>query len=234
MIIPRRSHQRSTAQPAYPVSEGTTTLAGYYDPEFLGGSHLQVLTEVCLAPKSGFPTHHHQDIEIISYILSGHLTHQDGLGHCSVISPGEAQHISCGTGITHSEYNASPHAALRFLQIWIKPHRLKLPPHYAKRFFDVARRQNQLCLMVSSDGRANSFHLNQDIFIYTTLLTKAISVHYTQSTKRVTYIHVAEGQAAINNNLFNSGDGAILNHGMEVTLKTDTSAEVLLFDLPYY
>jgi redox-sensitive bicupin YhaK (pirin superfamily) len=234
MIISRRRHHRSKAKPDYPVSHGTTTLAGYYDPAFLGSSHLHVLTEVWVAPGSCFPNHHHQNIEIISYILAGHLMHRDNLGHDSVISPGEVQRISSGVGITHGEYNDSQDEPVHFLQIWIEPERPNLPSNYAKQFFSAARRQNQLCLIVSPDGRANSLDLNQDVFIYTTLLRKDISVHYTQATKRVTYIHVAKGEATINRDSFNSGDGAILYRDKEVTLKTDTSAEVLLFDLPCY
>jgi redox-sensitive bicupin YhaK (pirin superfamily) len=151
-----------------------------------------------------------------------------------VISSGEVQRISSGVGISHSEYNFSPDATLRFLQIWIEPHGQNLQPHYAKQFFSMASRQNQLCLVVSPDGRTGSLDLNQDVFIYTTLLRKDISVHYTQATKRVTYIHIAKGEAAINNDSFNSGDGAVVHHEKEVTLNTATSAEVLLFDLPYY
>lgn len=234
MIIPHRRHQRSEAKPAYPASHGTTTLAGYYDSKFLGDSHLHVLTEVWVAPKSGFPNHDHQNMEIISYMLAGHLTHQDGLSHHAVIGPGDVQCISSGAGITHSEYNFSQDEPAHFLQIWIEPQRPSLTPHYTKQNFSAAIRQNQLCLIASPDGRAGSLNVNQDVFIYSTLLRKDFSVHYTQPTTRVTCIQVAKGNMIIQGTSFKSGDAAVLHHEKEVILNTDTSAEVLLFDLPYH
>lgn len=234
MIISRGRHERSAAKPVYPVSQGTTALAGYYDSKLLGDSHLQVLSEVWVEPSGGFLNHKHENTEIISYILAGHLAHRDSLGHHSVMGPGEVQCISAGVGISHSEYNDSQEAPLHFLQIWIEPQRLNLQPSYAKQFFSGTSKQDRLCLMGSPNGRAGSLKLHQDVFVYTTLLRKNISVHYTQAAKRVTYIHVAKGKAVVNNQFFIAGDGAVVHHEKEVILHTDTCAEVLLFDLPYY
>jgi redox-sensitive bicupin YhaK (pirin superfamily) len=234
MIIFHSRQQRCETKPAYPVSHGTTTLAGYYDPGMLGGSHLQVLTEVWVAPESGFPDHSHHNTEIISYMLAGHLTHQDGLSHHAVIGPGDVQCISSGAGITHSEYNFSEDESAHFLQIWIEPQGRNLPPHYAKQNFSTTMRQNQLCLIASPDGRGVSLPVNQDVFIYTTLLRKDISVHYTQPTTRVTFIQVAKGNMIIQGTSFEGGDAAVLQDEKEVTLDADPFAEVLLFDLPYH
>lgn len=233
MIIPRRRHERGQAEPGCAVSHPTTSLAGFYDPEFLGGSHLRVLTEVWVAPGGGFPDHNHQNMEIISYVLAGHLLHRDGLGHSTVIYPGEVQHISAGSGIIHSEHNFSRDGPLHFLQIWIEPSGPGLPPTYAKRAFSATEKHNQLCLIASPDGRGDSLTLNQDVFFQSTLLGKNVSVHYTQGLKRVHYVYVAKGAMAINGHPLDAGDGAVVLREQEVFLHTDTAAEILLFDLPF-
>lgn len=166
MLTLCRRQQRRFTDPGFPIDRRNCSLTGYHDPKLLGNSHLRVLTEVWVAPGAGFAPHFHQNMEIISYLLEGGLTHRDSTGHGAVLSPGEIQRMSAGSGITHSEYNVSETSPLRFLQIWIEPCQNDISPGYQQRYFSQSVRRNRLCLVASPDGRCASLTVHQDVLLY--------------------------------------------------------------------
>jgi redox-sensitive bicupin YhaK (pirin superfamily) len=231
MLTLRRRRQRRYADPGFPVDRRNCSLSGYYDPEPLGNSHLRVLTEVWVAPGAGFAPHFHQNMEIISYLLEGGLAHRDSTGHGAVLSTGEIQRMSAGSGITHSEHNVSETNPLRFLQIWIEPNQNNISPGYQQRYFPESARRNRLCLVASPDGRCASLTVHQDVTLYNSLLQPGETVRHTLVGGRSVQVYVAHGTVVVNAAHLAGGDSATVWGKGQVVLRAVDTAEVLLFDL---
>jgi redox-sensitive bicupin YhaK (pirin superfamily) len=231
MLTLRKSHQRGHTRLDWLDSRHTFSFGDYHDPHHQGVSHLRVLNEDRVAPGSGFATHAHRDMEIISYVLEGELAHRDSLGNGSVIHPGEVQRMSAGSGIRHSEYNASASEPVHFLQIWITPAQRDLPPSYEQRGFAPAEQRGRLRLVASPDDRAGSVTVHQDACLYLTRLAAGETVSHPLADGRTGYVHLARGRATVNGVWLETGDGVTVSGDPELSLSTNGSAELLLFDL---
>ncbi|MCI0574132.1 MAG: pirin family protein, partial [Myxococcaceae bacterium] len=197
----------------------------------MGFRSLRVINEDRVQPGMGFGTHPHRDMEILSYVLDGALQHRDSMGTGSVIRPGDVQRMSAGTGVLHSEFNASDKALVHFLQIWILPDRRGHAPGYEQRAFPREERQGRLRLVASPDGREGSVSVHQDMRLYAGLLAEGESTRHTLSPGRHAWVQVARGSVEVNGQRLGAGDGAALSAEGEVTLTGRDSSEVLLFDL---
>ena len=231
MINLRKSHDRGHANHGWLDSYHTFSFADYYDPKEMGFGTLRVINEDWVAPKGGFPTHPHRNMEIVTYILEGALAHQDSMGNGSVIRVGDVQRMSAGTGITHSESNASDRESVHLLQIWIEPNETGLTPSYEQTHFPVADKQGRFRLIASRDGREGSVTLHQDAAVYAAVLNADQALTYTLDSRRRAYLHVARGHITLNAYPLEAGDGAKINGPEILTLSALEAAEVLLFDL---
>lgn len=232
MITIRRSAERGHAQHGWLDSYHTFSFANYYDPAHMNFSSLRVINDDRIAPGAGFSTHSHSDMEIITYMLSGALEHKDSLGNGSTIRRGEVQRMSAGTGVSHSEYNASAQEPAHLLQIWIMPAENGLTPSYEQQHFDEQQLRGKFRLVVSPDGAADSLEIHQDVRLYAGLLDNAEAIKHTLSNNRCAYMQVANGSLELNGTVLNSGDGAEIENEKEIQLAKGKGAEVLLFDLP--
>ena len=231
MIQVRKSTERGHANHGWLDSWHTFSFAGYYDPEYMGFSSLRVINDDRIAAGAGFPTHPHRDMEIVTYLLEGALEHKDSMGNGSVIRAGEVQRLTAGTGITHSEFNASDSDPIRLLQIWIQPDQTGLTPGYEQKMFSAAEKQGRLRLVASADGRDGSVTIHQDANLHAGLLGKSDKIRHTLAPGRRAYLQVARGEIQVNGLGLSEGDGAAITGEGEINLTTGTSAEVLLFDL---
>jgi redox-sensitive bicupin YhaK (pirin superfamily) len=198
----------------------------------MGFGPLRVINEDRVQPGRGFGTHGHRDMEIISYVLDGGLAHRDSMGNGSVIRPGDVQRMSAGSGITHSEYNASDKDPVHFLQIWIEPSVRGIPPSYEEKRFDEAGRRGQWRLIASSDGREGSVRIHQDASLYVARLELGDTLMHALAAGRRAYVHVIQGEAVANGQALGPGDALKAQGEREVRVDGTRSAEVLLFDLP--
>ena len=237
MIALRRSNERGHTLLDWLDSRHTFSFDHYHDPNHMGFSVLRVLNEDRVAPGAGFPLHPHRDMEIVTYILEGALEHRDSLGNGSVIRPGDVQRMSAGTGVTHSESNASRTEPVHLLQIWIRPNQRGLVPEYEQKAFPETGRRSRLCLVASPDGRDASLTIHQDAFLYVTLLGRGESVTHALAPGRSAYLHVARGRARLNGftvdgHELTAGDAASVTDEPTLQLGTNDSVEALLFDFP--
>ena len=232
MIKLRKSHERGHANHGWLDSFHTFSFADYYDPHEMGFGSLRVINEDRVAPKGGFPTHPHRDMEIVTYILEGELKHQDSIGNGSVIRVGDVQRMSAGTGIRHSEANGSENQAVHLLQIWIEPNQAGLTPSYEQKHFTQAEKQGVFRLVASSDGREGSVTIHQDAAIYAAVLNADQALAYTLAPTRRAYLHLARGRVNLNGYPLEAGDGAKVHGPETLNLTALEAAEVLLFDLP--
>ena len=232
MLHVRRSRERGHSEHGWLNSYHTFSFAEYHDPEHMGVSNLRVINEDTVAPGAGFNTHGHRDMEIISYVLQGALEHKDSMGNGSVIRPGDVQRMSAGTGVTHSEFNASSEDPVHFLQIWLQPNQMGVEPAYAQQHFSAEQRHGKLVLLVSPDGRDGSISTHQDGFLYGTLLAAGDSVQQSLANGRQAYVHVARGVVEVNGEQLAAGDGAIINDANLIKLQGIDNADTLVFVLP--
>jgi len=231
MIQVRKSNDRGHANHGWLDTHHTFSFADYHDPEHMGFRALRVINEDRVAPAQGFGTHGHRDMEILSYVLEGGLAHRDSTGGGGVIRPGEVQRMSAGTGVMHSEFNASRSEPVHFLQIWLVPDRRGITPGYEQKHFPPEQREGRLRLIASPDAAEGSLRIHQDARVYTTLLGKGQSVTQALAPGRHAWVQVARGQVRIGDAVLSAGDGAALSDERSVTLTADEASEVLLFDL---
>ncbi len=231
MITLRRSEERGHANHGWLDSYHTFSFAGYFDPNHVSFRSLRVINEDRVEPARGFGTHPHRDMEIISYVLEGALVHKDSMGNGSVIRPGDVQRMSAGTGVTHSEANASPTDKVHFLQIWIVPEKQGIEPGYEQKNFSTAEKQDQLRLVASRDGRDGSVTIHQDVNLYAAVLGNGQSVRHTLKPGRHSWVHVVRGQANVSGHVLHIGDAAAISDESEIVLSGLAGAELLLFDL---
>ena len=231
MIQVRKSNERGHADHGWLDSHHTFSFADYYDPQNMGFRALRVINEDRVEPAQGFGTHGHRDMEILSYVLEGGLAHRDSTGGGGVIKPGDVQRMSAGTGVMHSEFNASRSEPVHFLQIWIVPERRGIAPGYEQKHFPPEQRQGQLRLIASPDAADGSVKIHQDARVYSTLLGKGQTVSHALPTSRHAWVQVARGQVRVGDVVLSAGDGAAISDERSVTLTGDEPSEVLLFDL---
>lgn len=232
MLNVRRAEDRGHADHGWLNSHHTFSFANYYDPRFTGFGPLLVINDDTVAGGKGFPAHSHRDMEIISYVLEGALQHKDNIGNGSVIKPGDVQRMSAGTGVAHSEYNASKETPVHFLQIWIKPERRGLPSGYEQKYFSVEEKRGTLRLVASPDGAEGSVRMQQNARIYASVLKDDDRVTHAFAQGRAGWVHVARGKVSLNGEALKAGDGVAISGEAQVELSAGEDAEVLLFDLP--
>lgn len=226
------SDSRGAFQNEWLNSRHSFSFGEYYNPERMGFSNLRVINEDRVAANGGFPTHGHQDMEIITYVLEGSLSHQDSLGNGSAIRPGDVQRMSAGRGIRHSEFNHSNTEPVHLLQIWILPKIRGIRPGYAQEHFPAAERRGQLKLVASPDGREGSLGMNADANLYASLLEPGDSIAYTNPPQRAVYVHVARGELQLQGETLRAGDAAAIRDSGVLALTANQPVEFLLFDLP--
>ena len=232
MITIRPANERGYANHGWLKSRHTFSFADYVDPDFIGFSKLRVINDDRVVPGAGFPTHPHRNMEIVSYVLDGALEHKDSMGNGSVIRPGDVQRMTAGTGVTHSEFNASKKDPVRFLQIWIFPNKNGLKPGYEQKHFDEQQRRGRLRLVGSPDGRDGSILIHQDVCLYAGLFDKGERDKISQAPNRKYYVHVAKGSVDVDGNRLNEGDGAFVERQTDLSVEGINRGEVLVFDLP--
>ncbi len=231
MIALRPGSERGRTKIGWLDSYHTFSFNDYLDPDHMGFRSLRVINEDFVIPGAGFGTHGHRDMEILSYVLEGGLEHKDSSGGGGVIRPGEVQFMRAGTGVTHSERNASPSDPVHFLQIWVVPDTRGLEPTYGQKPFDPDAAQKGFVLLASKDGREGSLHVHQDAELHVTRLAEGERRRYALAPGRHAWIQVARGAVKVNGQPLKAGDGAALSDEAAVELEGSADAEVLVFDL---
>lgn len=231
MITLRKANDRGHADHGWLNSYHTFSFANYYDPAHIGFRKLRVINEDRVAGGGGFAPHSHRDMEIISYVLDGALEHQDSMGNKSVIRSGEVQRMTAGTGVTHSEYNASKTDSVHFLQIWVLPEKAGLAPGYEQKFYAPEEKRGQLRLVASQDGRDRSVTVHQDLNLYAAVLGEGEKVTHAVESDRHLWVQVVRGSASVNGEVLKVGDAAAIEGEPMLELVGQDSAEILVFDL---
>ena len=231
MITIRRASDRGRTDWGWLDSRHTFSFGEYHDPQHMGFHSLRVINDDRVEPGAGFGTHGHRDMEILSYVLEGALEHKDSTGGGGVIRPGEIQFMRAGTGVTHSEYNASKAEPVHFLQIWIAPDTRGLAPRYDQKPFDVEAAESRFVLLAARDGRDGSIELHQDVALWMTRLNAGAERVHEMAPGRQAWVHVARGAATLNGHALEVGDGAALTDEPAVWVGGRGDAELLLFDL---
>lgn len=227
----RRAQERGAANLGWLDSRHSFSFGHYVDPAHMGFGPLRVINEDRVAPGGGFPTHPHRDMEIVSYVLEGALEHRDSLGTGSVIRPGDVQRMTAGTGVTHSEYNASKAEQTHFLQIWILPEREGLAPGYEQKRFEPQEKRGRLRLVASRGGRDGSITIHRDVDLYATLLSRGESLSHDLAPGRAAWVQVLRGEIIVNGERLESGDGVALRDCAQLGLEGVVDAEALVFDM---
>ena len=232
MITIRPQAERGTAKFSWLDSKHSFSFGNYYDPQQMGFASLRVINEDKIIPGKGFGTHGHQDMEIISYVLSGELAHKDSMGNGSTIRPGNVQRMSAGTGVRHSEFNALDTEPVHLLQIWIMPEQKGLKPSYEEKKFAPEAKQGKLRLVGSKDGRDNSVTIHQDVDLYLASLTSGDRLTHKIKNDRVVWLQVAKGAVLLGGELLQAGDGAAVTDEAQIAIAGNSQdSEILLFDM---
>ena len=231
MIQIRSAQERGGGDHGWLKTHHTFSFGEYWDPKWMGFRSLRVINEDWVAPNTGFPTHPHRDMEIITYVLEGKLEHKDSLGTGSVILPGDGQRMTAGSGIRHSEFNPSTTEAVHLLQIWIQPERAALAPSYEQKTFPEAEKRGKLRLVASQEARDGSVKINQDAKLYVSLLKSGDEVTHELAAGRHAWLQVARGSVELNGKKLSQGDGAAISDETKLKIAGTEDAEVLLFDL---
>lgn len=228
----RRSQERGYADHGWLKSYHTFSFADYYDPEHVEFGPLRVINEDRVQAGAGFGTHGHRDMEIISYVLSGELAHQDSMGNGSTLRPGDVQRMSAGSGVRHSEFNPSKSEGVHFLQIWIQPDQRNIEPSYEEKRFASEEKRGRLRLIVSPDRAQGSLLIHQDARVYAGLFSGAEAADLQVQPGRRIYVHVARGSLQANGVALEAGDALRITAATGLHLEVGRDAEVLVFDLP--
>lgn len=232
MITLRKAVDRGHAQHGWLNSWHSFSFADYYDPAHMGFSSLRVINDDTVDAGQGFGTHGHRDTEILSYVLSGSLQHKDSMGNGRVMTYGEVQLMSAGTGVQHSEFNPSPVVDVHFLQIWIMPNQLGIKPGYQQKYFSPEEKRARWCLLISPDAAEGSLLVHQDARVFAALLNGEEHLHYSVARGRNIYLHVARGTVKVADKYLTEGDALMFSDETEINFGEAVSAELLLFDLP--
>jgi len=232
MILLRRADERGHANHGWLDSHHTFSFADFHDLRWMGFGPLRVINEDRVAAGGGFPPHRHANMEIISYVIEGALQHRDSIGNGSVIVPGDVQCMSAGSGIEHSEFNASKDEPVHFLQVWIQPNRINAAPGYAQQHYPVASRRGVLRLVVSPDGADGSLAIRQDARVFASVLAPGEEVAHALGAGRRAWVQVVRGALSIDDCLLTAGDGVGISDETGLVLQASADCELLLFDLP--
>jgi redox-sensitive bicupin YhaK (pirin superfamily) len=230
MITMRPADERGHANHGWLDAHFTFSFANHYDPKWMGFRALRVINDDIVAPGRGFGKHPHDNMEILTYMISGSLSHNDTTGGSGAITPGELQHMSAGTGIYHSEQNASATEESRSLQIWIEPNKKNVKPEYHQRRFRVAEEPNKFHLLASDNGRDDSFKMYADADLYAAVIEPGATVEHIFG-KPYGWLHVVRGEVTLSGAKLKAGDGVALSNEQQISLSSKTGGEVLLFDL---
>lgn len=231
MITLRKSAERGQADHGWLKSRHSFSFAEYHDPAHMGFGNLRVINEDRIAPGTGFGTHGHRDMEILSYVLDGALAHRDSLGNGATIVPGEVQRMSAGRGVMHSEFNAARDATTHFLQIWILPSARGIDPGYEQKAFRAADKRGRLRLVAAPDARDGAVTLHADARVHAGLFDGTERAELALAPGRLGYVHLARGRLAVNGRALAAGDAAMLESEPRIALSDGDAAEVLVFDL---
>ena len=231
MLTLRPSAERGYADHGWLKSFHSFSFAGYHDPAHMGFGNLRVINEDRIEPGTGFGTHGHRDMEIISYVMSGELAHKDNMGNGRSIPPGDVQRMSAGTGVLHSEFNHAPNDVTHFLQIWIEPNVTGIPASYEQKSFPDAEKRGTLRLVASPDGSQGSVTLHADASLYAGLLDGAETATLPLRPERKAYVQLIRGELVANGQRLSAGDALLLDGESAVVLGQGRDAEVLVFDL---
>ena len=227
----RRSGDRGEANHGWLQSFHSFSFAEYYNPDYMGWGNLLVINEDRIAPRGGFGTHGHRDMEIISYVLSGELAHQDSMGNVKGIPPGDIQRRSAGTGVRHSEFNHAPNQTTHFLQIWIRPNVAGIAPSYEQKTVPASSKRGRLALVAAPEGAGGAVKIHADASLYAGLFDGEESAHVPLNPSRKAYVHLVKGRITVNGHPLEAGDAAMLQAEPSLVLDGGQDAEVLLFDL---
>ncbi len=230
MIQVRKSEQRGYADHGWLKSNHTFSFASYHDPGHLGFRSLRVMNEDRVDPGQGFGTHRHDNMEIISYVLSGALEHKDSMGNGEILQPGEFQRISAGSGITHSEFNPSREQPVHFYQIWLTPNVQEIEPSYEQKEFGEDEKLGKLRLVASPDGADGSLSIHQDARIYLSLVN-GTELHHPLENGRHAWLQALSGTVSVNGHSLSAGDGAAISNETELSISGRPGSEFMLFDL---
>jgi quercetin 2,3-dioxygenase len=231
MLQIRRADARGYADHGWLKSHHSFSFADYFDPAWMGWGNLRVINEDRIAPGTGFGTHGHRDMEIISYVLQGNLAHKDSMGNVKGIPPGDVQRMSAGSGVRHSEFNHAPNSTTHFLQIWIEPNVQGIPPSYEQKSFQDAEKRGALRLVASPDGAQGSVTIHADAALYAGLFGGAERAELALDPQRKAYVHLVRGGLSVNGQQLQTGDAAVIADESRLTLENGQDAEVLVFDL---
>jgi len=231
MITLRPSEERGHADHGWLNARHTFSFARYVDREHMGFRDLRVINEDRIAPGAGFPEHPHQDMEILTWILEGALQHRDDMGNGSVIRPGDIQRMSAGTGVVHSEFNASSEEPTHLLQIWILPAQSGAEPGYEETHFEAQQLEDRLCVIASPDGREGSVRVGQDLVLLASYLAAGKRVQHELQPGRHAWLQVTEGSLTLGEVSLSAGDGAAISDEELLELRATERARFLLFDL---
>jgi len=232
MIQIRKSSERGDANHGWLHSRHTFSFAEYHDPDFMGFGVLRVINEDQIEPGTGFGTHGHQDMEIVSYVIEGALEHQDSMGNKTIIKPGEIQRMSAGTGVRHSEYNQSKELKTHFLQIWIFPDKRGYEPSYGQMNFESKFTHSSFALLASKQGRDDSININQDADIYLGRTKSDTTIeHHTRGARNV-WIQIIKGSLTVLGETLSAGDGAAISNEQHLVIHAQQGTDFLLFDMP--
>lgn len=228
----RKSSERGHANHGWLDSYHSFSFGRYIDRNWMGYSVLRVINEDVIAPGQGFGMHSHDNMEIITYVLQGNLAHKDSLGNVETIKQGHVQRMTAGTGITHSEFNASDTEPVHLLQIWVLPNLQGLTPSYEDGFFNDAQKHNQWCLLASENADKGSLKIHQNMQLFASKLSERNQLQYVLIENRSAYLQVASGSIEIDGTSFTAGDAAMFDSAQTIQVIATDNAEILLFDLP--
>jgi redox-sensitive bicupin YhaK (pirin superfamily) len=231
MLTLRKSQDRGFADHGWLKSFHSFSFAGYYDPQHMGFGNLRVINEDRIAPGTGFGTHGHRDMEIISYVLEGELAHKDTLGNVKAIPPGDVQRMSAGRGVQHSEFNHAPDQTTHFLQIWIEPNVTGIEPGYEQKTFPPGEKRGRLRLVASPDAAEGSVLIHADARVFAGLFEGDERATFSLAAGRKAYVHLVRGELSVNGKSLGGGDAAMLENESVIELSDGKAAEVLVFDL---
>lgn len=232
MMTLRRSQERGHAARGWLDAYHSFSFNTYYDPQNTGFGPLRVINEDRFGPARGFGMHPHEDMEIVTFVVSGALAHQDSTGGQGVLKPGDIQRMSAGSGVQHSEFNASPTEWLHLFQIWIEPNVRGATPRYEDRHIPEDAKRGKWAVLVSGTGREGAMQIHQDAELLTTILEPGDSRSHTLAAGRRAYVHLMRGEASLNGQVLKTGDAAKVVEETELNLTATAQSEVLLFDLP--
>tara|TARA_R110002050_G_scaffold9504_1_gene32912 strand:- start:52459 stop:53157 length:699 start_codon:yes stop_codon:yes gene_type:complete len=232
MLTLHKNSQRGAADHGWLQSNHSFSFGSYYNPNEMGFGPLRVINEDRVQPNKGFGEHGHDNMEIISYVLSGSLEHKDSMGNGSVIRYGDVQRMSAGTGVRHSEFNPSTNERVHFLQIWIQPNVQNIEPSYEEKHFDTESKTGTLRLIASENGRDGSVVVHQDVSIFASIIDGEDTIKQAILPTRTAYLHLIRGQMTVNGQQVSTGDSLKISNESELTINNAANAEFLLFDLP--